>query len=96
MAKRLILTFVAVCLICCTLVACGEPAITAQEAYQVVLNDLGDSAANAQSPHVHEGEYNGKDCYTIYITVGEENLVYSVSFSGEILNKAHGSSGHAH
>ncbi len=94
MIKRLLAALVAALLICCTLTACGEEKITPQQAYEAVLTDLGDAATSAQSPHVHEGEYNGKNCYTIYVTVGEENLVYSVSFSGEILNKAHGS--HAH
>lgn len=94
MAKKLIAVLLLICLAGSMFVACKAKQITQQEAYQIVLEDLGILAENADTPHIHAGTYDGKDCYNIYITVEGYSLHYAVSDTGKILFK--GPSEHSH
>ena len=98
MTKRLIAVLVLVCLICSLMAGCGkkkqQEELPLEEIYRIVLIDLGEGAANAGTPHIHESTYKNKDCYAFYLTVGDEDIVYMVSKSGEILSKEHGSHSH--
>jgi len=93
MTKRIIAAILLVAMVGCLLAACQEKKITTAEAIQIVKTDAGDGAAI--NSHVHEGEFGGKDCYYVYATVGDQELVYAVEIStGKILGKGPGSHSH--
>ena len=81
-------------LLCGLLAGCGKK-ITAEEAHQIVLDDLGETlAATAEAPHIHEGTYEGKPCFNIFITVNGMTMQYIVSENGKILHKGAGEHSH--
>lgn len=94
MAKKLIAMLLLICLVSSMFVACKAERITQQEAYQIVLEDLGILAENADTPHIHAGTYDGKNCYNIYITVEGYSLIYVISDTGKILTKGPGEHSH--
>lgn len=92
--KKVIALLLTACLLCGMLAACGKE-ITAEEAYQVVLDDLGETlAATAETPHIHEATYEGKPCFNIFVTVNGMSMQYIVSQSGKILHKGPGEHSH--
>ena len=57
-AKTTILAIVLVCIVCLVaviLLTCNNGVITSDEAFEVVLNDLGITEQDAGTPHIHEG-----------------------------------------
>ena len=95
MAKSLISLLLVACTLVCLLTACSsKPEITSAQAYQVVLDQLGDEAAHASDPHIHSGEYYGAPCYNIYVTVDGQQMQYIVSKYGDILHSA--AANHSH
>lgn len=92
--KKLLAILLVAALMCSGFAACGKT-LTADEAYQVVLTDLGDEADHAGEPHIHTGDFNGIQCYNIYVTVDGENYFYAVSMGGTILSKGTGAA-HSH
>ena len=68
--------------------------ITAEEAYQIVLEDMGVLAESAESPHIHEGTYEDKPCFNIFVTANGQSLQYIVSLTGKILYKGLGEHSH--
>lgn len=95
MKKRIIALALALCLVCAVFVGCAKN-LTANEAFQVVLDDMGISANQAGHPHIHEGMFETTPCYNIYVTVGETNWYYIVTTKGEIVNVAEMEEGHSH
>ena len=93
MIKRIIAVVLILCLGCCVFAACGK-VLTTDEVYQVVLDDLGVAKENAGSPHIHEGTFNGVQCYNVYVTVEGVQYQYVVSLAGTILSKGTGSHSH--
>ncbi len=96
-AKTTILAIVLVCIVCLVaviLLTCNNGVITSDEAFEVVLNDLGITEQDAGTPHIHEGTYENKPCYNVYVTVNGESLSYVVSTTGEILHKGEGEHSH--
>lgn len=82
------------CLLCGMLSGCGKK-ITAEEAYQIVLEDLGETlAATAEAPHIHTGTYEDKPCFNIFVTVNGMSLQYIISETGKILHKGPGEHSH--
>ena len=95
MKKRLFSILTLVCLVCSLLCACEKKEeITESQAASIVLEQLGVSAEDVGTPHVHKGTHNNEDCYNVYVTVDGESLVYIVSVYGEVL--AMGPGGHSH
>ena len=94
MKKRLISLVLALLLLCSLLCACGKADITANDAVTIVMEQLGDDAANVGTPHVHTGKFGNEDCYNVYITLDGQDWVYVVSMDGQILGSA--PSGHSH
>ena len=98
MTKRVIAILLSACLLCALLCACRteekKEDITADQAWQIVLSDLGQLADQAQSPHIHTGTYGNQSCYNIFFDLKGESLMYAVSFSGKILHK--GAASHSH
>ena len=95
-AKTAIITAV-VCVVCIVgliFLAQSEKTITSDEAYKIVLKDLGLTSDQVSNPHIHEGTYKNHSCYNIYVTVNGKSLTYVVSTKGEILYKGEG--GHSH
>ena len=90
MLKKTVVLVLIVCLLGTLLCACSGTKITAEEAYQIVLKDLGDLASSVENPHIHES----KDGYNIYLTANGLQLAYLVSYSGKIVSKGPG--GHIH
>ena len=80
-------------ILCGMLAGCGKK-ISSAEAYQIVLNDLGNVSEISEDAHIHEATYEGKPCYNIFVTVNGMTLQYIVSFNGKILHKGAGE--HAH
>ena len=72
----------------------NDGSITSNEAFEIVLADLGLTSQEADSPHIHEGTYEGQSCYNIYVTANGESLTYVVSTTGEILHKGEGEHSH--
>ena len=91
--KKWIAMLLLVALMCSMLVGC-KAKITAEEAYQIVLEDLGASAALAESPHVHNATYENKPCFNIFVTVDGLSLNYIISETGKILYKGAGEHSH--
>ena len=93
--KRFLSLILTVCMVCCLFGACAaKPDLTSQEAYQVVLDSLGDKADTAKDPHIHSGEYRGIPCYNIYVTVDGVSMLYVLSKTGDILHSAQASHSH--
>ena len=98
--KKVIALLLAACLLCGLLAACGgKKEITAEEAYQVVLEDLKETygeaiADTAESPHIHESTYEGKACYNIFVTVSGMSLQYVISRTGDVLYTGAGEHSH--
>ena len=91
--KQWIALFLLAAILCGMLAGCGKK-ITAEEAYQIVLDDLGAAASLAESPHVHEATYEDKPCFNIFVTVDGMTLQYIISESGKILHKGPGEHSH--
>ncbi len=92
--KKVIALLLMACLMCGMLAGCGKK-VTAEEAYQVVLDDLGEAlAATAQTPHIHESTYEGKPCFNIFVTVNGLSMQYIISETGKILHKGPGEHSH--
>lgn len=85
---------IVLCLVGLLVLTCNNKSISSDEAFEIVLEDLGLTKQEAGSPHIHEGTYQNHSCYNVYITVNGESLVYAVSTTGEILHK--GESTHSH
>ena len=95
MKKRWISVVVLLCLFCGVMCACQpKEEIDAEQAVAVVMEDLGDLAQYAGSPHVHTGTYDNEGCYNVYVTVNNDSWVYVISLCGEIIFK--GPSSHSH
>ncbi len=93
--KKLIAVMLLVCTLCVAFCACQpKEDITADEAAQIVMDELGGLSANVSDTHVHEGTYSGQPCYNVYVTVGGVSMTYVVSMSGKILHQ--GAGGHSH
>lgn len=92
MAKKWIAILLLVCILGCMVSGCKNK-ITAEEAAQIVLAELGTVKPDS-APHVHPSTYNGKSCFNVFITVDGASMVYIVSDTGDIL--AHGPSDHNH
>ena len=96
-AKATLIILASVCIVCLAAViilTSNNGVITSDEAFEVVLNDLGITESEAGTPHIHEGTYENQSCYNIYITVDGESLQYVVSTTGEILHKGEGEHSH--
>ena len=95
-AKNTVLILVLVCIACLVgvILLTSNGGISSDEAYEIVLKDLGMTAKDLDSPHIHEGTYQNQPCYNIYVTVNGESLTYVVSTEGEILHKGEGSHSH--
>ena len=92
--KKVIALLLMACLLCSMLAGCGKK-ITSEQAYQIVLDDLGETlAATAESPHIHTGTYEGKACFNIFVTVSGMSMQYIVSENGKILHKGAGEHSH--
>lgn len=92
--KKWIALLLLACLLCGMLAGCGKK-VTAEEAYQIVLDDLGETLAEtAEDPHIHESTYEGKPCFNIFVTVNGLSMQYIVSENGKILHKGAGEHSH--
>lgn len=91
--KKWITILLLAALLCGMLAGCGKK-ITAEEAWQIVLDDLGAAASLAESPHVHEATYENKPCFNIFVEVNGLSLQYIVSENGKILHKGPGEHSH--
>ena len=89
-----VIVVLAVCILGAIILTQCEKSITSDEAYKIVLKDLGLKENEVSSPHIHEGTYKNQSCYNIYVTVNGKSLTYVVSTKGEILYKGEG--GHSH
>lgn len=97
MTKRILVLFAAVCLLLTVTVACGQKkpkVITQDEAFAIIMEDIGKDAVISGDPHVHVGEYQQQVCYDFYLTVDGKSVSYVISTSGEILHK--GNDSHSH
>ena len=94
MGKKVLAILLMLCIVCTMLTACKAKKISAEEAWQIVLEDLDALAESAGQPHIHTGTYEGKACYNIFVTVADHSLVYVVSESGKLLHK--GAAEHSH
>ena len=93
--KRVIALLLMACLLCGLFAGCGKK-ITGEEAYQIVLEDLGETLAEtAETPHIHEATYEGKPCFNIFVTVNGMSMQYIISQNGKILHKGAGEE-HSH
>ncbi len=93
MLKKILVLVLLVCLLGTLLCACSKK-ISEQEAYQILLTELGVEASEITEHHIHEGTLGNEDCYTIVITLDGKQWTCYVSTSGEYLGKMEG--GHSH
>ena len=90
----ILLLVIVVCLVGVIAFTCGDKKISSEEALEIVLEDLGLTSQQVGSPHIHEGTYENKSCYNVYVTANGKSLTYVVSTEGEILHKGEGSHSH--
>lgn len=84
------------CLLAALLCGCTrqEP-ITQQAAVESVLEYLEVSVEEVGSFHLHEGSYDGKDCYNVYLTYNGHTHNYVVDkHTGEVLAVLDGAHSH--
>ncbi len=93
MAKKWIALLLLACVLCGVLSGCKQK-ITAQEAAQIVLAELGEDVQPDQAPHVHQATYRNEPCFNVFVTVDQQSFVYIVSDTGDILLS--GPSDHQH
>lgn len=97
MTKRMIAMVAMTCMLVALLAACGNNGmISTAKAEKIVLKDLGVSASKADVD-VHTGQYDGKPCYAVYVTVDGHHWQYLVDVqTGEILSAKETDQGHSH
>ena len=91
--KKWIVIALLACMLCGLLAGCTED-VSAEGAYQIVLDELGDAAKYVTDYHIHEGTYEDEPCFNVFVTVNGLSFQYVVSQSGKILNI--GLSEHSH
>lgn len=91
--KKWIAILLLIGILCGLLAGCGKK-ITAEEAWQIAAADLGITAEQAGTPHVHEITYKNKPAYEISITADGTSWLYAVSQTGKILHKSIGVHSH--
>ena len=91
--KKWIAILLLVGILCGLLAGCGKK-VTAEEAWQIVLEDLGATADLAANPHIHEATFEDKPCFNIFVEVNGVPLQYIVSQNGKILHKGPGEHSH--
>ena len=72
MNKKIIAMLLMLSMVLCIFTACGskgETTITVDDAWQIVLTDLGDDAVNAEAPHVHDGTYDNQVIIEVMLQV---------------------------
>ena len=93
--KKWIALVLLLAMACGLLAGCGnkEP-ITAEQAWQIAAEDLGITAEQAGTPHVHEITYQNKPAYQVSITADGTSWLFAISQTGKILHKGQGSHSH--
>lgn len=96
MKKRIISALLLVAMVLTLLAACSSnKAITADDAKQIVMEELGLSEEQASQMHVHIATHDGVACYSVYVTVGGVSMEYLVhGKTGEIISSGEGSHSH--
>ena len=84
--KKYIVILTITVLLLCLLTACSSKAITASEAQNIAMKDLGVSASDVQDIHTHVLTEDGAPSYSIHITVGDAEYEYVISADGQILS----------
>lgn len=83
--KKFLAVLLVVCMMLTLLAGCKQKEVDVEEAKKIVLEELGMTAEEA-NPHVHVGDYNGKPCYSVYVTVNGKTMEYLVdNKTGDIL-----------
>ena len=96
-AKNTIIILVLVCVVCLVgviLLTHNNGVITSDEAFEIVLDDLGLTSQQVDTPHIHEGTYQNQACYNVYVTANGKSLNYVISTDGKILHKGEGEHSH--
>ena len=91
--KKWIAMLLLATILCGMLAGCGKK-VTAEEAWKIVVEDLGAAAEMAEAPHIHEATHEDKPCFNIFVTVNGVSLQYIVSENGKILHKGPGQHSH--
>ena len=98
MKKRILAILLIAVMVMSVLVACKDKGpITAEEAKEIVMQDVKDKGKIPTNVDVHVGEgASGEACYTVYVTVLSKTFTYVVDAqTGEILSITEGG-GHKH
>ena len=87
MKKRIIATLLLVALSLSLFAACGkkDAAISTTEAQKIALKELGMTAAEVDDIHVHATQYEGKPCYQMHITAGDNAYYVYIDQTGKVL-----------
>lgn len=95
MTKRIIAILLVACMAVALLAACGNKAVSSEEAKRIALKDMGVTEEQAEvHVHITENE-DGIACYSIYITYNGQQTEYLIhGKTGEILHKGAGSHSH--
>lgn len=94
MAKKILALLLALTLCAGILCACSD-LISESKAIKIALKDAGFSAADSESHTHYPTEHDGKVCYEVGITCGEESWTYYIEMTtGQIIGKTAGSHSH--
>ena len=87
MKKRIIATLLLVALSLTLFAACGKKnaTISTEEAKKIALKELGMTAAEVDDIHVHATQYDGKPCYQMHITDGDNAYYVYIDQTGKVL-----------
>ena len=94
--KKSLIIILSVALLLTLLAGCGSKALTAEDAKQIALKDLGVTAEQVADIHVHIATSDdGAACYSIYLTVNGKQMEYLIhGTTGEIIHSGEGSHSH--
>ena len=98
MTKRILSILLAVVLVLGLLAGCGgKKALSPDDAKKLILQDLGIRESEADSFDYHVTTVDGKVCYTMFISIGDQHWEYTiVGATGEVLDKTQAEHGHSH
>ena len=88
MKKRIIATLLLVALSLTLFAACSKKntTISTTEAQKIALQELDMTAAEVDDIHVHATQYDGKPCYQMHITAGDNTYYVYIDQTGKVLH----------
>jgi hypothetical protein len=97
MKQRITAIFLLACLTLTLLAGCNSKALSDEDAKKIAMEHMGVTAEQVSNVDVHMTTHEGAACYSVYITIGTEQMEYVIhGKTGEILHYGEGNHSHSH